>query len=160
MRKILLSLMLILAGSAMMQAQNEYSTLVVETKAGTTLEVSLKKRPQVHVSDKEFTIAYDDKVVGYIHEEVRKFYFKPFDPSSIDAPVAENVIRIACLDESKVTIIGVDATDKVRLYTLDGRSVAASYQVDDTVITVSIDALEPGTYILNVDNKQSFKILK
>jgi hypothetical protein len=54
----------------------------------------------------------------------------------------------------------VDATDKVRLYTLDGRSVAASYQVDGAAITVSIEALEPGTYILNVDNKQSFKILK
>lgn len=160
MRKILLSLMLIFAGSAMMQAQNEYSTLVVETKAGTTLQVSLKKKPQVQVSDKEFTIAYGGKVVGYVHEEVRKFYFKPYDPSSIEAPVAGNVIRIAYLDDSKVTINGVDATDKVRLYTLDGRSVAASYQVDGAAITVSIEALEPGTYILNVDNKQSFKILK
>ena len=161
MRKILLSLMLALTATATVQAQNEYSTLIVETKSGTTLEVSLREKPQVQVTDKEFTIVCGDEVTGYVHDEVRKFYFKPYDPKTgIEAPVAANTIRIAWLDESKVTVSGISETDKVRMYTLDGRSVVAETLVSEEVITVSLGGLAPGTYILNIDNKQSFKLLK
>lgn len=161
MRKILLSLLLALTATAMVQAQNEYSTLVVETRSGTTLEVSLREKPQVQVTDKEFVITCGSEVTGYVHDEVRKFYFKPYDPKTgIEAPVAANTIRIAWLDESKVTISGISEAGKVRLYTLDGRSVAADASASKEVITVSLDGLAPDTYILNIDNKQSFKLLK
>lgn len=161
MRKILLSWMLALTATVVVQAQNEYSTLVVETQSGTTLEVSLREKPQVHVTDKEFVITCGSEVTGYVHDEVRKFYFKPYDPkTAVEAPVAANTIRIAWLDESKVTVSGISETDKVRMYTLDGRSVVAETLVSEEVITVSLGGLAPGTYILNIDNKQSFKLLK
>ncbi len=153
--------MLALTATATVQAQNEYSTLIVETKSGTTLEVSLREKPQVQVTDKEFTIVCGDEVTGYVHDEVRKFYFKPYDPKTgIEAPVAANTIRIAWLDESKVTVSGISGAGKVHLYTLDGRSVVAETLVSEEVITVSLGGLAPGTYILNIDNKQSFKLLK
>lgn len=160
MKKLLLSLMLSLAAIVTMEAQNEYSTLVVETKGGKTLEVSLKQKPSVSVSDKEFIITWGDKVTGYVHDEVSKFYFKPYDPACIDEPVAENVIRVLYLDPSKVVVSGVDNAKQVNLYTLDGRKVAARAEQEGTNLTVSLDGLAPGTYILNIGNVQSFKLLK
>lgn len=159
MRKILLSWMLALTATATVQAQNEYSTLVVETKSGTTLEVSLREKPQVQITSKEFLVC-GSEVTGYVHDEVRKFYIKPYDPTVIEAPVAANTIRIVWLDESKVTVSGISETDKVRLYTLDGRNMTADISTKSTEITVSLDGLAPGTYILNINDKQSFKLLK
>ena len=160
MKKTILSLMLALAATVTVQAQNEYSTLVVETKSGKTLEVSLKQKPTVSVSDKEFTIACGDEVTGYVHDEVRKFYFKPYTPAGINEPVAGDVIRVLYLDQSKVVVSGIDKAKHVNLYTLDGRKVAARAEREEGNLTVSLDGLAPGTYILNIGNVQSFKLLK
>ncbi len=159
MRKLLLSLTLVFMAVSM-QAQNEYSTLVMELHGGAKLELSLQKKPQVQVTDKEFVIVCGNDVTSYVHAKVRKFYFKPYDPTGVEEVVAENVIRVSYLDQSKVIISGITDASKVRLYTLDGRYVAASTSADEQTITVSLDALTPGTYILNIDNKQSFKLLK
>ena len=156
---MILSLVLVFV-AVTMQAQNEYSTLVVELHSGTKLQLSLQKKPEVKVSDKEFVILCGGDVTSYVHEKVRKFYFKPYDPTGVEEVVAENVIRVTYLDQSKVTISGIADASKVRLYTLDGRNAAASTSADEQTITVSLDALTPGTYILNIDNKQSFKLLK
>ena len=47
MRKKTFFIMLTFIATMMVQAQNEYSTLVIETKAGTTMELSLQKKPRV-----------------------------------------------------------------------------------------------------------------
>ena len=159
MRKLLLSLTFVFMAVSM-QAQNEYSTLVMELHGGAKLELSLQKKPQVQVTDKEFVIVCGNDVTSYVHEKVRKFYFKPYDPAGVEEVVAEDVIRVSYLDQSKVIISGITDASKVRLYTLDGRNVVAAATADEQTITVSLDALTPGTYILNIDNKQSFKLLK
>lgn len=159
-KKNLFLLMFAFVATMAIQAQNEFSTLVIETKAGTTLELSLQKKPQVDVSNQEFIIRCGNEVTSYIHEAVRKFYFKPYDPTSIEAPVTEGTIRVVMLDPSKVVISGVGESAKVQLYTLNGQNVTAETSMSDNVLTVSLDALTPGTYILNIDNKQSIKLLK
>ena len=159
LRKLLL-LMFAFAVTVTAQTEKDYSTLVVETKSGTTLELSLQKRPYVGVGGTNFTITCGDDVTSYVHEKVRKFYFKAPASTDIDSPVAENTIRISMLDRSKVVVRGVKEPSKVRLYTLDGKSIATEISANDSEITVSLDALTPGTYILNIDNIQTFKLLK
>ncbi len=159
-KKKLFLLMLAFVATMAVQAQNEFSTLVIETKAGTTLELSLQKKPQVDVSNQEFIIRCGNEVTSYVHEAVRKFYFKPYDPTSIKLPVAEGIIRVVMLDQSKVVICGVSESAKVQLYTLHGQNVTAETSTSGNVLTISLDALTPGAYILNIDNKQSIKLLK
>lgn len=159
LRKLLL-LMFAFAVTIMAQAKSEYSTLVVETKSGTKLEISLQNKPEVSINNKEFIIYSGDEVTSYIHEAVRKFYFKPYSATNIDAPVAKNTISIVMLDQSKVVISGVSEESKVRLYTLNGQALPVVSSTSDNVLTVSLDELTPGTYILNIDNKQTFKLLK
>lgn len=98
MRKVLLPLTLALTAMGTVQGQNEYSTLVVETKSGTTLEVSLQKSPNVFVSNKEFTIVCGDEVTGYVHDEVRKFYFKPYDSKTFEL-ISEGVADMHCMSD-------------------------------------------------------------
>lgn len=141
-------------------AGGPFSTLVVETKSGTTYEVSLRKKPQVKMGEKELSIVCGDKVTGYIYEEVTKIYFKPYDPTGIATMEDERVIRIVYVDQSEVVVAGVESADMVNLYGLDGRRVAAEPVAEDGVLKLSLQSLTPGTYILNIGNKQSFKLLK
>lgn len=144
----------------MVNAQNEYSTIVVETRSGTTLELSLRQKPEVIVSEKEFIISCGDNITSYLHEEVRKFYFKPYTPTEIERTTKEQVIRIEYLDDSKIVISGTMGTEKVRLYTLNGQNINSQSINNGERLTISLSSLPSGTYILNIDNRQSFKILK
>lgn len=160
MKRTLLFFMMALAAKLGAWAQYEYSTLVVETKSGDTFEISLSKKPQVIFGVKELTFTCGEEVTGYVYDEVRKLHFKPYDPTGIAAVEEECVIRIECIDQSRVVISGVDSSDQVKLYALDGRSIAAVAETTDKVLTVSLNELTPGTYILNIGNKQSFKLLR
>ena len=160
MKRMLLFFMLSLATTLGGWAQYEYSTLVVVTKSGDTYEVSLRKRPEVRFYEREFTFTCGEEVTGYIYDEVSKMHFKPYDPTGITLPTAEKVIRIVHVDQSQVVVAGVADADEVRLYSLDGRSMMTAASTDGGTLTVSLDGLAPGTYILNIGNKQSFKLLR
>lgn len=153
--------MLILAAKMGAWAQSEYSTLVIETKSGDTFEMWLRWKPEVHFNATGMTFTCGEELTGYLYDEVSKFYFNLYDPvTAIAAPKADGIVRIICLDQSKVVISGIDELDAVRLYDLNGRSIVADTMADGNALTVSLDELAAGTYILNIGNKQSFKILK
>lgn len=159
MKKTLLSLMLALAAMTV-QAQDEYSTLVVETMEGTKLEISLQKAPKVQMTDNAFIITCGEEIIGYTYGEVRKYYFKLSKYVSVEPVADERTIRVTFVDNATVVISGVDNPEVIRLYTLDGSRVAPQVEVAEGVITVSLSALDAGFYILNIDNEQSFKLLK
>ena len=159
MKKTLLSLTLALAAMTM-QAQDEYSTLVVETKEGTKLEISLQKAPKVQMTDEAFIITCGEELIGYTYGEVRKYYFKLSKYVSVEPVVEERTIRVTFVDNATVVISGVDNPEVIRLYTLEGTLAEPQVEVDEEKITVSLSALDAGFYILNIDNEQSFKLLK
>ena len=160
MRKTLLPLLLMWSTSLALHAQDEFSTLVVETTEGTKLEISLQQKPEVKMTDKEFVLTCGEEVTGYTYGEVRKFYFiTPQSDVDVAAPVAEETIRIEYRDYT-ATIRGVDDPANIQLYTLDGKRITAATSSDGHVVTVSLSSLAPGIYILDIDGKQSFKLLK
>ena len=160
MRKTLLPLLLVWSTSLALHAQDEFSTLVVETMEGTKLEISLQQKPEVKITDKEFVLTCGEEVTGYTYGEVRKFYFiTPKGDVAVAAPVAEETIRIEYRD-CTATIRGADDPANVQLYTLGGKRITAATSSDGHVVTVSLSSLAPGIYILDIDGKQSFKLLK
>lgn len=160
MKRTLLFFMVALAARLGAWAQNEYCTLVIETKSGEAFEISLSKKPQVKMGLREITFTCGEEVTGYIYDEVRKMHFKPYDPTGIALPTEDKVIRIVHVDQSEVVVAGIADADEVRLYALDGRRIMASCTANDGMLTVSLEGLAPGTYILNIGNKQSLKLLK
>ena len=91
---------------------------------------------------------------------IRKFYFiTPNNGVGIAVPTDERVIRIEYRDYT-ATIHGVDNPANIQLYALGGKRIAAATSSDGTAVTVSLSSLAPGIYILDIDGKQSFKLLK
>lgn len=160
MRKTLLPLLLMWSTSLALHAQDEFSTLVVETTEGTKLEISLQQKPEVKMTEENLTIICGEEVTGYTYGEIRKFYFiTPQGDVDVAAPVAEETIRIEYRDYT-ATIRGVDNPANIQLYALGGKRIAAATSSDGHVVTVSLSSLAPGIYILDIDGKQSFKLLK
>ena len=86
---------------------------------------------------------------------VEKVIEKPIET----APVAEETIRIEYRNYT-ATIYGVDNPANIQLYALGGKRITAATHGDGSAITVSLSSLAPGIYILDIDGKQSFKLLK
>ena len=159
MRKTLLSLLLAFIAIAV-QANDEYSTLVIETMEGTKFEISLQKKPKVQLTDDKFIITCGKEITGYTYGEMRKFFFKLSGNLEVKPSADDRIIRVTFVDNTTVTISGIDNPEVIRLYTLDGSPAKPRVEVNDAIVTVSLSTLDAGIYILNIDNKQTFKLLK
>ena len=159
MRKTLLSLLLAFIAIAV-QANDEYSTLVIETMEGTKFEISLQKKPKVQLTDDKFIITCGKEITGYTYGEIRKFFFKLSGNLEVKPSADDRIIRVTFVDNTTVTISGIDNPEVIRLYTLDGSPAKPRVEVNDAIVTVSLSTLDAGIYILNIDNKQTFKLLK
>lgn len=159
MRKTLLSLLLAFIAIAV-QANDEYSTLVIETMEGTKFEISLQKKPKVQLDDDKFVITCGKEITGYTYGEIRKFFFKLSGNLDVKPSADDRIIRVTFVDNTTVTISGIDNPEVIRLYTLDGSPATPRVEVNDAIVTVSLSTLDAGIYILNIDNKQTFKLMK
>ena len=159
MRKTLLSLLLAFIAIAV-QANDEYSTLVIETMEGTKFEISLQKKPKVQLTDDKFIITCGKEITGYTYGEIRKFFFKLSENLEVKPSADDRIIRVTFVDNTTVTISGIDNPEVIRLYILDGSPAKPRVEVNDAIVTVSLSTLDAGIYILNIDNKQTFKLLK
>lgn len=180
-RRLLLSVLCVLA-TASVWAAGEFSTLVVELKGGTSLHYMLIQFPQLTLKGEELTIrvhevtypdpANPDPEQGAVNpeatsttyqvEQVEKFYFKMYDPNAIEEPLVEQkpTVWIKQMDGQSVTISGTEASDRIRIFTTDGRMVQSAVSSDEGETTLAIGTLGKGIYIIQVNEKVSFKIMK
>ena len=97
----------------------------------------------------------------YNHADVKQFYFKEFDRTAIEENITpQKVLKITYVDGENVRISGTDANDRINLYTIDGRMIQNRISANAEETIVHIGSLEKGIYIIQVSNKQSFKVVK
>lgn len=174
--------MLWLFAAASLWATEELTTLVVELKGGTNLHCILNVQyPRVTLNGDGLGITFHEitypdpanpdpevgavspetSTITYQVEQVEKFHFGKMSFNAIETPVAEkSAIRIKQMDGQTVTISGTEATDRISLYTTDGRMVQSAVSEENGETSISIGSLEKGIYILQINEKVSFKILK
>ena len=133
MRKTLLSLLLAFIAIAV-QANDEYSTLVIETMEGTKFEISLQKKPKVQLTDDKFIITCGKEITGYTYGEMRKFFFKLSGNLEVKPSADDRIIRVTFVDNTTVTISGIDNPEVIRLYTLDGSPAKPRVEVNDAIV--------------------------
>lgn len=150
------------------------SVLVVELKNGTSFDYVFYQYPMVFLDGDNLQIkAYKldgDKVLGekqckydYIVDEVRKFYFKPNTTTDINDIVKDNNdnnIKIEYINNQTIIISGTDATDRINIYTLDGRLVQNGISTTKGKTQLHLNSLNSGIYIIRVSEIVSFKICK
>ena len=143
--------------------QGEYTTLVVEMNDGSSVNYILSPKPQISMGEETICITTGDNgmEVTYPDAQVKRFSFRAFDPVKIEeTELPENVLRVKYVNGQSVVISGTAATDRIALYTLNGQQMQGGISVADGETTIDIASLPKGVYIINVSNKQSFKILK
>lgn len=148
-----------------LRAQGEFSTLVVEKVDGSSVDFVLSEHPSVSMTGDKVSVSTNgSNGVEYEVEEVKKFYFKLYDPAeSVEEKLVEGKkesLRVKSVDGQTVTITGTSVTDHLMLYTSDGRQVQRGISASEGETCIRIGSLEKGLYLIKVNDKQTFKILK
>ena len=159
----------------------EETILVVELKDGTNLNYWMSQSPTLGLNGDKleiivYEVTYPDpenptpdsgminpepSTLTYQVEQVKNFHFEKSVFNAIETPSAEEpAISIKQMDGQMVTISGTVVSDRIRLYTIDGRMVQTYIASDNGETSISISALEKGIYIIQVNENVSFKILK
>ena len=89
--------------------------------------------------------------------DVSQLYFAE-DVQSIETSTKENSIRITYRSNDKVIVEGLSDSDHVRLYSSEGVKYAERVSVSAGRAEVSLQSLPKGIYLINIKNKQTFKI--
>lgn len=185
MRKCFLLVAFMLLGGMMSRAQDftapvvEFTTLVVEFTDGTSVGYSLYSAPDISVEDKDgkqilrFYLKYGSwdansnsnySAVDFEYDKstVRKLYFQPYDATAIENVDAddEKELNIVFVDNQTVHVNGLKPTDDVRVFNIEGKQVLAADRMGETKCEVSLGSQPKGVYVIKVNAKHSFKVLK
>lgn len=93
---------------------------------------------------------------AYEFSDIKNFYISDEDdPNAIETVLSKQNVTF----NSNTVIIRSDAVKTLKVYTLDGVEVKASVQKTDDVISVDLNGLDKGTYLISTGTS-SLKVLK
>ena len=168
MKKKLLSLLALCSMSMATWAQDMTYVLVVELKDGNATKFSLLNQPTISAEGNEIRITTDDSFkengdISYFAcpiNNIKKYYFIEEDATAInDANTDKQEVKVTYIDGQNVVISGLANTDKPALYSIDGRKVE-DFASEGGQANISLAKLPAGVYVVNINSKQSFKIMK
>lgn len=93
---------------------------------------------------------------AYEFSDIKNFYISDEDdPNAIETVLSKQNVTFS----ANTVIIRSDAVKTLKVYTLDGVEVKASVQKTDDVISVDLNGLDKGTYLISTGTS-SLKVLK
>lgn len=162
MKHILLSLLLLSNVTSFAQEKWK-SALVIDFNDGKSVTVQLSDKPELTYDEKNLTVNVSSSTFSadYKQSEIKHLHFienNPGNTEAIEESVASSMI-IRVLDGNKVELIGVDSDCVLGVYSIDGRRVNAGLEKNANAIVIDLGAQTKGAYIVNMKNKQSFKVI-
>lgn len=156
MKLLNLCIFLLLMGTSVMSAQSG-KALVIEKNNGQKSYFILAQKPEVSFSNHVLHLYMNGNYSDFELSNVSRFFF--VDASlGIEDKQTEKGLKISYLSNDKVCIENMENTDKVKLYSLDGVEYPNSIHIINHSVEIPLGSLPKGTYIINISNKQSFKI--
>lgn len=144
--RILLVGAMLLLGYSAVWADN--ARLVITTNSGTTAQFLIADFPVITYQDNLLVVKAGNEEISTEAADVKSFEFFSGDVSGVDQVAIDGT-----------TLSGLLPGTPVEVYTFDGQHVA-SFKVDDSQsVTVDLDNLAPGLYIISTPSA-SFKIKK
>lgn len=133
--------------------------LVIEFKDGQKQEFQLSTRPNISFQGSQFVVAQDKSDVEFAFADVANFSFA--DTSSGVNALRQKNLTFSYTDNQNFMINGADGRTSVEVIGIDGKrqSCKVSRPADNT-LSVSLVSLRPGVYMVRVNKKQIFKIVK
>lgn len=150
MKKIILSLFVLLAVWCSAFAGKQ---LVVELKDGGTVTYVLNDEPVVTFQDTRVCVRSQKAEAAYERASVARFFFQD---AATDVENIKGNLRIEYLSD-QVVIYG---TSDAKVYDTAGRLLAPQITTSDESVTISLESLTEGMYIISIPNHPSVKIKK
>ena len=159
MKKILLTFMLFAFAATMFA--NEKNVLNIIMKDGISVYFLLAEKPYITFRNDEVKIVSDTDEALVKRTLVERFEFVDEIPTGIeDVEEQDEQLRAKFrLDGDAVYITGLASGSKVVLYAMDGRVVTTSVAAADGCVTLSLNTLPSGIYIVKY-NDTAIKFIK
>lgn len=148
MKLILLTVCLfVLKGISNVSAQS----LVLHHANGTTTDVELYKMPQVKFQDDKVLITSTVLDMEFSKFDVLKFTYKG-GASGITSP---SVKARYTQEDGRIVFHGINATDKLVLYALNGIRVPVNFQRSGSYASLPLASIPSGVYVLSINGRTS-----
>lgn len=148
MKLILLTVCLfVLKGISNVSAQS----LVLHHANGTTTDVELYKMPQVKFQDDKVLITSTVLDMEFSKFDVLKFTYKG-GASGITSP---SVKARYTQEDGRIVFHGINATDKLVVYALNGIRVPVNFQRSGSYASLPLASIPSGVYVLSINGRTS-----
>lgn len=137
-------------------ADAEPKVLVLKFADATTADFLFADTPVITFGDGKVVVSSTNGQAEYDEAQVVEYYFAETPTGITENTVGQLSLRYT--DNTHVTVSGTRAT-QAQLYDLSGRLVK-SQPVSGGSVSVDLSGCAQGTYILNLVNDHSFKIIK
>ncbi len=149
--------MLICIQNLPMQAQD--SKLIIQMKDGGIESFLLADKPTITFSDTQLNITSLSLATSYDRSTIKKFHFEKLTSDGLDN-VSPRELRVIFLDNNLIQLIGLSKSDQpIHVYDITG-CMYPSTIVDSTekTVTISLENITKGTYIIKTNRNKSIKI--
>lgn len=161
MKKRLLNLLIPLLVASSASAADERHALIISFHEGDSVTLVLADKPCATFLGDSLCVESNDFGATYLRSSIAGFHFGwvAETPSSV-ASLPEHMVQIVYTDNNTVQVRGIDPASPVGVYGIDGCSIVAPITSEADGITISLAAFPAGIYLININNIQTFKIIK
>lgn len=157
MKKALSLYILLFVGFLVLRAQSSSNLCaVVETTNGKRMEYLLSDLPRIIYDDSMVTLSTNSTIVEFHPEEILKIYLTESTTAINDCKSPDGSIS---LSHNQVLLSGFSANESVTIFCVDGHQLWRGIIHDNGCLTITLDQLSKGIYIIKT-NHQSIKITK
>ena len=132
--------------------------LIVTLQNGLERVFELPDKPEITFNNHTLVISVEMKSPTTI--EINNVDYITFDIRNSIPEMGKKTLKMTYLSDNQITIEGLDSNDHVGIYSSNGMKYTNNVSIYDDKAEINISSLPTGTYIINVQNKQSFKIYK
>ena len=149
-------------GASSIQAEDINYVMKISLSDGTVDKYLVDDRPRVILGDNFVRVVAEDISAEYEVQSVVSYTFEDIltgiDDVKDDGDEAG--ITFKYLDGETVTVSGLNADDKIAVYSLSGSKIVADIERSEDAADISLRNLDAGTYIITINNSKSIKVFR
>lgn len=145
----------------------EHGTLFVHLKDGTIVQFTLPvQKPVVSFARGMMKVAFQENgnedYVSFERDQVENLTVGTTDVAAIEDVKSDECQRISydLTSAGVVRVSGLQPSDRLQVFGLDGKNVGAVVSRNDSEATVDLTQTRPGIYIVSVNQRFTFKLMK
>ena len=159
-KRLLLLLIPLLALPSAMRADKQHA-LFINFYESAPVAIVLADKPCATFVGDSLRVETNKFSATYLRSSICDFYFDYYDATSTNgSAIDEELVRIVYTDEDRVEILGIDPTLPIAVYGINGRRMETYATRHSNGTTIDLTAYPVGIYLININNTQTFKIIK